>query len=70
MIHYENEEIIVEGKSYKPTTDVIHDVWGDLYTNIVEDSFGKKYEAYYTQDHLDQDDWTNPIRIVELLSEA
>lgn len=67
MLHYSEEVIKVEGKVYTPTTDVIHEVEEGVYTNVLINPQGKKYEAYYNQEHYDNNDWSNPFRIVELL---
>lgn len=67
MLHYSDEVIEVEGKVYTPNTDVVHEVEEGIYTNVVITPQGRKYEAYYSQEHYDNNDWSSPLRIVELL---
>ena len=67
MIYYADEVIEFGGKRYTPVTDVIHEEINGMYSNVVKDQLGNRYEAYYNQDHYDNDDWSKPVRVVELI---
>ena len=67
MIYYKNERIIVDGKVYIPATDVLHEEFNGLLSNVIANQEGKRYKAYYSEQHLDQNKWDEPLYIVEML---
>lgn len=67
MKHYSEEIIIVDGVKYVPTTDVLHEEINGLLSNVIQNEYGKRYKAYYSEQHLDQNKWDEPMYIVEML---
>ena len=67
MKHYSEEIIIVDGVQYTPVTDVLHEEFNGLLSNVIENKEGKKYKAYYNDKHLELDKWDEPLYIVEML---
>ena len=64
---YGIEPIEYRGQKLFPVTDVIHDIAEGIYTNVVEDGEGDRYEAFYTQSNFDKDDWNEPFRIEAII---
>lgn len=64
--YYAEEVIEFNGKEYSPITDTIHKLAEGVYTNEVKDKEGNKYRAHYTQKHLDNDDWSQPIGLWQI----
>lgn len=67
MKHYTEEIIIVDGVQYTPVTDVLHEEFNGLLSNVIANQEGKRYKAYYNEKHLAQNKWDEPLYIVEML---
>ena len=62
MKHYTEEIIVFNGIKYRPVTDVLHEEDG-LLTNEVQCQDGKRYKAYYSLDHYNNNAWDKPLFI-------
>lgn len=69
MEYYAEQTFEFNGKVLTPTTDVIHDVAGGMYTNEVKDEEGNLYRAYYTQKDYELDRWDEPCGLWEISKE-